>query len=229
MPTIKKAFLKKLTSLGVVVVYFIIFATPGYCAPETTESALQPEKAGLISPEDGAAPLVQLAQSTPTTKISNGYRLYKTTSPPVKVVHKESFFSKPGNLVLTGLAAVAIGSSVFIASNYKPAEPTPTMEITLPVENEEVFWMTSIEGSATNTSEGDYVKVSIQAHGSDNWIEQEGYGGITVGGNSWVVRFSQFGAAGPFDTGRSFRFKAIMRDSKENILATDQVENVVRK
>lgn len=203
--------------------FFLFTSSTVYSAVTDTQISLQTDQSLPIVTNGLQSPLTQTAQNE-----AGNYRPYKSNQPVKAAKDEENLFSNPGNIALIGLAAVAIGSAAYISANYE-VEKIPDFTITSPVENEEVFTITAIQGTSVNFTEGDYIKISIQKHGENEWIEQSGYGGINPGGGDWIVRFCQFGTFGPADVGSSFRFKAIMRNYKDKILAEQHVENVIRK
>ncbi len=217
MPLINRARKNRLISLAASLIYLIISTY------STAYSAASNQGAMPLSNEV-QKPLLHLAQTE-----RDDQRIFKKSSPPVNSAQEEEdIFSNPGNIVLAGLAAVAIGSAAYISSVYEE-EKIPSLNVTAPLENEEVFWITAVQGTSLNYKEGDHVVIDIQKHGEEEWIEQEGYGEIDLRGGNWVVRFCQFGVPGPDDVGNSFRFRATMKDYKDNFLYQQLIENVVRK
>ncbi len=215
---------KKLLHLTITILSIICLSASNVCSAPDNQLIPTITTPDNLTETEIQAPLIQLAENE-----TNTYRVFKSDKKTVQSAKKEEgIFSKPGNIVLAGLAAIAIGSAAYISTEYEE-EKIASIGITTPVENEEVFWITAIQGTSINFKEGDHVSISLQKHGEQLWIEQEGYGAINQGSGDWIVRFNQFGFSGPGDIGSSFRFIATMKDYKDRILAQESVENVIRK
>ena len=144
---------------------------------------------------------------------------------------------KPGMSTLTktaiGIGAAAtVGVGIYLLTRDDDngdgdhANDGSSIQITSPVENSLVGWITNVHGIASGFNSDYYVTVSIQPY-DDEWHPQSDKGTIDANGN-WMVQYCYFGREG-LDTGYNFRFRADLRNESGQVKASDTVEKVTRK